>query len=255
MERAILDSCVLWPSAQRDFLLQLAAEGGFEAAWSKEILNEVRRNERKKLARPGGVAPGVAMARADKLIRNMRGAFPRAEVTGYEYREGRYRLPDPKDEHVVAAATLAGIATIVTENRTHFPARRVPEGPGVPPEIEIVSARAFAGRVVRENPAQALKAVEQIAKRSGRQGPKMSVDDVIGQLEQRYKMAEVASVLRQARGSHEASASSAQPVAQQQRQTERPRTPRLRRDLTEQRGGHRDRGRDGRDGREGPRTR
>lgn len=108
MERAILDSCVLWPSAQRDFLLQLAAEGGFEAAWSKEILNEVRRNERKKLARPGGVAPGVAMARADKLIRNMRGAFPRAEVTGYEYREGRYRLPDPKDEHVVAAATVAG---------------------------------------------------------------------------------------------------------------------------------------------------
>lgn len=253
MERAILDACVLWPSLQRDFLLQLAEERGFEAAWSKEGLDEVHRNERKKLVRRDGLPREKAKDRADKLIGNMRGGFARAEITGYEHREGGYGLPDPKDEHVVAAAEQAGIRTIVTENAKDFPADRLPKG------IEIVSARDFAARVVGENRPQALRAVEQIAARSGRQGPKMSVSDVIDQLEQRYKMTEVADVLRQARGSQRASVSFAQPPAERggpQQQPERrrrgPRPPRLRGGRTEQRERHQERGRGGP---EDPRTR
>lgn len=250
MERAILDACVLWPSAQRDFLLQLAAEGGYEAAWSAEGLNEVWRNEETKW-KDRGASPADARRSADELIKSMRGAFPHAEVTGYEHREGSYGLPDPKDEHVVAAAEQARIRTIVTENDKDFPSDRLPRG------TEIVSARDFAARVVGDNRVQARRAVEQIAKRSERQGPKMSVDDVIGQLEKRYRMTEVANVLRQARGSHEASVSLAQPATsrQPQRRTERrrggPPVPRLARDRTERDGGRQDRGRGGR---QGPRT-
>lgn len=197
-----------------------------------------------------GVGPKDAENRANGLIRNMRRHFAGAEVTGYEHRVGRYGLPDRDDEHVVAAAEHAGIGKIVTENAKDFPADRLPRG------TEIVSARAFAAQVVREDPRKALQALEQIAGRSGQRGPAKSVDDLIGQLEQRYKMTEAADLLRQARGSRDASASLAQPSAERgtsraERGRGGPRTQRLRGDRAEQRGGHQDRGR----GHEGPRTR
>lgn len=249
MERAVLDACVLWSGSQRDFLLSLAEHGGYEAAWSTEGLHEVRRNEETKQLDRGASATD-AQQLADNLIGEMRGGFPQAEVTGYEHRDGGYGLPDPKDEHVVAAAEQAGIRTIVTENRKDFPPDRLPA------RMEIVSARDFAARTMKEDPRPALRAVEQMAARSGRHGPRMSVEDVIDQLEKRYKMTEAAEILRKARGPHEAAVSSVQPSAertpsQQQRRIERrrggPRTPHLRGDRAEPRGGHQDRG-------QGPRT-
>lgn len=253
MERALLDTCVLYPSLQRDFLLQVAELGGYRPAWSTEVLRELRRHEERKLL-AHDMPPGQAGRRADKLIQNMRSAFPDAEVTGYEHLQGRYRLPDPNDEHVVAAADHAKIRTIVTENRKHFPPNRLPQG------TEIVSARELARRVVESNPRDGVRAVEQIAARSGRLGRDMSVDDVIRHLERANEMTEVAAVLRRARGSHQASVAPAGRTVEQgrtRRRAERgrrggPGTQRLQGDLTEQRGGHQDRGRGGR---EGPRTR
>lgn len=94
MFSALLDTSVLWPSLQRDFLLSLAVEGLYRPLWSEAILDELREHEAVKLRKRSG-QPDNARTSADRLIATMREHFDDAIVTGWEPLDGSFGLPMP----------------------------------------------------------------------------------------------------------------------------------------------------------------
>jgi hypothetical protein len=48
---ALLDTSVLWPSLQRDFLLSMAVQNLYRPIWSQAILDELIRTEADKRVR------------------------------------------------------------------------------------------------------------------------------------------------------------------------------------------------------------
>lgn len=80
MLTALLDTCVLWPSLQRDFLLSLAIEDVYRPLWSRAILDELEYEEARKL-RDRGTGPATAEAGARHLIVQMGRAFHDAETS------------------------------------------------------------------------------------------------------------------------------------------------------------------------------
>lgn len=126
MFSALLDTSVLWPSLQRDFLLSMAVEGLYRPLWSDAILEELQEHETLKLVKRGVPWPD-AERRAHHLMEQMRRAFDDALVSGWEPLDGSFSLPDPKDEHVVAAAVIGSAGVIVTDNLKHFPRAKLPE--------------------------------------------------------------------------------------------------------------------------------
>ena len=189
MFTALLDTCVLWPSLQRDVLLSLAAEGMYRPAWSSVILAELEYEESAKLTRRG-VVPTDADNRAAHLIRQMRQAFDDAEITGWEGLDGTYGLPDPDDEHVVAAAVVAGAGAIVTLNTKDFPATLLPSG------LETLRPAEFAANTVSLDPHRALHAIRTIASRSGAQGQARTVTELLDILLRRYGFDDAVDQLR-----------------------------------------------------------
>lgn len=188
MFTALLDTCVLWPSRQRDFLLSLAAEHAYRPIWSSAILDELQRTEREKLI--GVELPEEeADARAAHLVAQMRSAFFGSEVEGWEA-VTPYGLPDPDDEHVLAAAVVGGAESVVTWNVKDFPVRVVPTG------IRVVLPADFAGDMVAADVGKGLRAVESMAARSGWAGPKQTVQEILDYLADKYDMIEAVDLLR-----------------------------------------------------------
>jgi len=189
MFTALLDTCALWPSLRRDFLLSLAIEGLYRPVWSSVILAELEYEEAAKLVTRGS-APDDAQRRAWHLVMRMRTAFKDALVVGWEGLEGSYGLPDPDDEHVLAAAVVANAGAIVTENVKDFPIDCLPAA------LDVVRPDQFATSTVEISPPHALAAVKVMALRSGRNGPRLTPADVLTRLEIRYGMGDAVSLLR-----------------------------------------------------------
>ena len=191
MFTATLDTSVLWPSLQRDLLLSLAIEGTYRPTWSSAILDELQFHEEAKLVKRG-MPVAEAARRAATLIAAMRREFADAEVDGWQPLEGTFGLPDADDEHVLAAAVIAGAGAIVTENLKDFPADRIPPG------IQVLSAGEFAKNTVALNPRLALAAVHEIASRSGRYGATLAVGEILETLRDRYGMIEAVDMMTEA---------------------------------------------------------
>lgn len=186
---ALLDTNVLWPSLQRDFLLSLAIEGLYRPLWSEAILEELHLHEQYKLT-DRGAEPGDALAKADFLVDQMRTAFDDALVSGWEGLDGTYGLPDPDDEHVLAAAVVGNAGAIVTDNLKDFPAANVPS------HINVITGREFAENTADVNPEAAVRALIAISTRHKLtpQTPR----DILGLLVTRYSMNELEDILADA---------------------------------------------------------
>lgn len=189
MLAAILDTSVLWPSLQRDFLLSLAIEGLYRPLWSTAILDELRYHEAQKLV-DRGHDPVVAEQRSQHLVNQMSRAFDDAILANWESLEGTFGLPDVNDEHVVAAALVGGADVIVTSNFKDFPPQQIPN------PIKVVSPTQFAADTVAASPGAAHQAAIAMTARFVR--PLSTVEQILDHLAARYAMVEAVELIRDA---------------------------------------------------------
>ena len=111
----VLDACVLANAGVCDLYLRLAeAPRLYLPRWSATILDEVKRTQMTKLKRR------YPEELADYWRQEVTGAFPEAQIKGFEH-----LLPQltnqKKDRHVLAAAIQGGVSVIVTFNLHDFP--------------------------------------------------------------------------------------------------------------------------------------
>lgn len=188
MFTAALDTNTLWPSLRRDFLLSLAIDGLYRPVWSERTLEELEYCERYKLMERGKPEEEAA-ERAQFLISRMRDAFEDAVIPESLTLAGvSFGLPDPDDEHVLAAAFAAGAEVIVTENLKDFPAERLPPG------ISTILPEEFARDTVSVDPSRALAATVAMAQRRSN----TPLEEILEQLEGTYAMTEACALLRDA---------------------------------------------------------
>ena len=113
--RAVLDANVFYSTWVTDPLLSFADVELYEPVWSERIMEEVRRHLPSVWSR--AMREGV-----DRYLRTLSMAFPEASVADWGHLEGKVKLPDPDDRHVVAVAIKANADVIVTSNLADFPA-------------------------------------------------------------------------------------------------------------------------------------
>ena len=110
----IYDACVLYPSALRDFLIQLAMADLFKARWTDHIHDEWIRNLLKN-------RPDLKSERLQKTRQLMNSTVRDCLVEEYESLIESVKLPDKNDRHVLAAAIHSDADIIVTFNLKDFP--------------------------------------------------------------------------------------------------------------------------------------
>lgn len=204
MLTALLDTSVLRPTLRRDFLLGLAAEGLYRPIWSQRILDELTWAEAAMRVDLGAKQPEAEEA-SRRLTGQLAWAFDDSCVTGWEPLVGSYGLPDPDDEHVVAAAIVGNASVIVSDHPSGLP------GGALPPGLGVVSPARFALDVVSVSPHVAALVLEAL---SSRRSPSRSVRDLLDALEGRFGLGEAVDLMR---GAEDADEAGPAPVARRMR--------------------------------------
>ncbi|MCR2800218.1 PIN domain-containing protein [Microbacterium sp. zg-Y818] len=187
MYRAVLDTVVLVPGLQRDFLLQLAAEGAYTPLWGSGILHELdyvleALHERRSVT--------SSAARRAHLLEQMQKAFPGALVEAPKNRQYSYDIDDPDDGHVVHASIIGNADALVTgDKRAGFEASTALEEA----EVEVVDAATFAANCVSAHLDAGIGAVQAMSLRS--QSPHRTPREILAELASRYDMREVEELL------------------------------------------------------------
>lgn len=162
---AFLDTCVLYGAYLADTMLCLAEAGTYRPLWSADVLEELERNLLKRNL------PASAVAHR---IREMRRAFPDAEVSGYESLTDTMTC-DAKDRHVLAAAVSGGSKALVTFNAKDFP-----EPSTAPYNMTVMHPDDFLLDHLDLYPGATLTALR--AQVHGYKDPAMDIEDLLGRL-------------------------------------------------------------------------
>lgn len=115
MPAVVLDACVLYPAALRDFLLQLVEADVFKGHMTATILDECFRSVER-------TRPDLDPRKLRVTREAIEDSFGDLFIFGHEPLIERLSLPDPDDRHVLAAAIHGGVPTILTFNLRDFPA-------------------------------------------------------------------------------------------------------------------------------------
>ena len=187
MYRAVLDTCALVPSLQRDFLLQLATEEAYAPIWGSGILFELD-YVLAGLHDKRGISDNASRRR--HLFDQLKQAFPGSEVQAPKDREYSYGLNDPDDGHVAHAAIIGKANAIVTDDRrAGFSTARVL----VEADIETVHPHQFAANTVSAHPHAGVRALREMSNRRG--NPSQTPEQIMELLVRRHNMTEVAEIL------------------------------------------------------------
>lgn len=187
MYRAVLDTCALVPSLQRDFLLQLATEEAYAPVWGSGILFELE-YVLAGLHAKRGISDSAS--HRQHLFDQLKRAIPGAEVQAPKDRDYSYGFNDPYDGHVAHAAIIGKADAIVTDDRrAGFSAARVL----VEADIETVHPHQFAANTVSAHPHSGLRALQEMSNRQA--NPPQTPEQILELLVTRHNMTEVAEIL------------------------------------------------------------
>jgi predicted nucleic acid-binding protein len=180
-EIVLLDACVLYPAALRDFMLRLARQDAFRPRWSDPILDEFVRNVLKNI-------PDLQPANLARTVGRMNDTFSEAVVVDFEHLLQQLHLPDPDDRHVLAAALKAKATTIITMNLKDFPAATLSRH-----GVAAVHPDAFVMNLLTSDPSMVERAFA--AQQQSLKNPPISVANLMDKLE-RQGLIDSMSVLR-----------------------------------------------------------
>jgi len=185
--RAVLDTCALVPSLQRDFLLQLATEEAYAPVWGSGILFELD-YVLAGLHDKRGITDSAS--RRQHLLNQLNDAFPGSEVHAPKDRDYNYGLNDADDGHVAHAAIIGKADAIVTDDRRAglSTARVLVEA-----DIETVHPHQFAANAVSAHPHAGVRALREMSNR--RTNPPQTPEQILELLVRRHNMTEVAEIL------------------------------------------------------------
>jgi predicted nucleic acid-binding protein len=185
--RAVLDTCALVPSLQRDFLLQLATEEAYAPVWGSGILFELD-YVFAGLHDKRGISDSASRRR--HLFDQLKQAFPGSEVRAPKDRDYNYGLNDPDDGHVAHAAIIGKADAIVTDDRrAGFSTADVL----MEADIETVHPHQFAANTVSAHPHAGVRALREMSNR--RTNPPQTPEQILELLVTRHNMTEVAEIL------------------------------------------------------------
>jgi hypothetical protein len=147
----VLDACVLYPAAQRDLFMWLAAGGAIRAHWTNQIHDEWMRNVARDY--------GVARSELEKVAQLMNRAAGDALISRYRQHEVLFPKTDAKDRHVAAAAVAArkqsgaNVVTVITWNLKDFNRKELAQA-----GLAVENSDTFLCRMMSDSPDSVVSA-------------------------------------------------------------------------------------------------
>jgi predicted nucleic acid-binding protein len=146
------DANVLYSAALRDILIELAVARVIRLHWSEAVLDEL--DKAILSARPTTSKVRLASRRTA-----MNAALPDANVVPAPGRALMAKLPDPNDQHVLAAALDGGCTTLLTFNLRDFPPEQLALEEA---DIAAVHPDAFLLTLLTTTAAPVIKVIEEV---------------------------------------------------------------------------------------------